>query len=164
MVLSGSTFGHNRSFSATPGIRNSQAQRGSQVEHTRINNKRKADDIFHDSLKMVPDSQLLRDEDADLERQVLETRKAAFPKKLQMLTKKKQTDSYEAQIPPEKAGTAGITASKTNFGQFHEHQGEESQYIPFMREYRSIDIQYIRDINKNKFKLENIMKLSTSVR
>lgn len=33
-----------------------------------------------------------------------------------------------------------------------------------MREYRSVDIQYIRDIKKNKFKPENIMKLSTSVR
>ncbi len=33
-----------------------------------------------------------------------------------------------------------------------------------MREYRSVDIQYIRDFKKNKFKPENIMKLSTSVR
>ena len=33
-----------------------------------------------------------------------------------------------------------------------------------MRKYRSMDIQYIRDIKKNKFKPENIMKLSTSVK
>ena len=33
-----------------------------------------------------------------------------------------------------------------------------------MHKYWSVDIQYIRDIKKNKFKLENIMKLSTSVR
>ena len=33
-----------------------------------------------------------------------------------------------------------------------------------MREYWSMDIHYIRDIKKNKFKPENIMKLSTSVR
>ena len=33
-----------------------------------------------------------------------------------------------------------------------------------MREYRSVDIQYIWDIKRNKFKPENIMKLSTSVR
>ena len=33
-----------------------------------------------------------------------------------------------------------------------------------MRKYRSVDIQYIRDIKKNKFKPKNIMKLSTSVR
>ena len=33
-----------------------------------------------------------------------------------------------------------------------------------MHKYRSVDIQYIRNIKKNKFKPENIMKLSTSVR
>lgn len=33
-----------------------------------------------------------------------------------------------------------------------------------MHKYRSIDIQFIRDIKKNKFKPENIMKLSISVK
>ena len=33
-----------------------------------------------------------------------------------------------------------------------------------MYKYRSIDIQYIQDIKKNKFKPENIIKLSTSIR
>ncbi len=33
-----------------------------------------------------------------------------------------------------------------------------------MREYRWVDIQFIWDIKKNKFKLENITKLSTSIR
>lgn len=47
---------------------------------------------------------------------------------------------------------------------FYEHEGEESHLISFMREYWSVDIQYICDIKKNKFKLANIMKLSISVR
>ena len=47
---------------------------------------------------------------------------------------------------------------------FYEHEGEESHLVPFMHEYRSVDIQYIPDIKKNKFKPENIKKLSTSVR
>lgn len=47
---------------------------------------------------------------------------------------------------------------------FYEHEGEESHLVPLMREYRLVDIQYIRDIKKNKFKPENIMKLSTSAR
>lgn len=129
LVSSGCTFGLNRSFLATQGIGNSQAQRGSQAEHTRMNKKRKADDTFHHSLKMVPESQPIRDEVANLERQVLEVGKAAFQKELQTMTKEKQADSNAAQIPPEKVGIAGIPASKSNFGQFYEHQGEESQYI-----------------------------------
>lgn len=52
---------------------------------------------------------------------------------------------------------------RSNFGLFYEYEGEESHLVPLMREYRSVDIQYIRDIKKNKFKPENIMKLSTSV-
>lgn len=55
-------------------------------------------------------------------------------------------------------------AKNSNFGFFYEHKGEESHLVPLMREYRSVDIQYIRDIKKNKFKPENVMKLSTSVR
>lgn len=33
-----------------------------------------------------------------------------------------------------------------------------------MRKYWLVDIEYIRDIKKNKFKPENIMKPSTSIR
>ena len=55
-------------------------------------------------------------------------------------------------------------ARNSNFGLFYEHKGEESHLVPLMCEYRSVDIQYIPDIKKNKFKPENIMKLSTSVR
>ena len=33
-----------------------------------------------------------------------------------------------------------------------------------MCDYQSVDIQYIQDIKKNKFKSENIIKLSTSVK
>lgn len=33
-----------------------------------------------------------------------------------------------------------------------------------MHEYQLVDIQYISNIEKNKFKLKNIMKLSTNIR
>ena len=60
---------------------------------------------------------------------------------------------------------ANLAEAKTsNFGLFYKQEGKESHLVPLMREYRLVDIQYIRDIKKNKFKLENIMKLSTSVR
>lgn len=47
---------------------------------------------------------------------------------------------------------------------FYEHNAEESHLVSLVCKYWSIDIQYIRDIKKNKFKLENIMKLITNVR
>lgn len=47
---------------------------------------------------------------------------------------------------------------------FYKHEGEESYLVPFMREYWLINIQYIHNIKKNMFKLENIMKLSIRVR
>ena len=50
------------------------------------------------------------------------------------------------------------------FGQFFEQQGGKEHFLPFMQEFRSIDIQHIRDIKRNKFKPGNIVKLSTSIR
>ena len=122
------------------------------------NHKRTADQAFHDaSSEIIPDSQL-QNEVANLERQVLEAKKAALQKQLQTLAAANPTPPTEAaSVTPGEARTS-------NFGLFYEHEGEESHLVPLMREYRSVDIQYIRDIKKNKFKPENIMKLSTSVR
>ena len=131
-----------------------------------IPNKRTADQAFHDAQSdIVPDSQL-QNEVANLERQVLEAKKAALQKQLQALAAANPvppTASSPAAPMGAPAGNPG-EARNSNFGLFYEHEGEESHLVPLMREYRSVDIQYIRDIKKNKFKPENIMKLSTSVR
>ena len=121
-------------------------------------NKRTADQAFHDaSTELVPDSQL-QNEVANLERQVLEAKKVALQRQLQILTAAKPA-------PPIEEPTVNQREARTsNFGSFYEHKGEKSHLVPLMREYRSVDIQYIRDIKKNKFKPENTMKLSTSVR
>ena len=88
----------------------------------------------------------------------MEAKKAALQKKLQTHTAANPTPLVE--VP-----AANLAEAKTsNFGLFYKHEGKESHLVPFMREYRLVDIQYIRDIKKNKFKPENIMKLSTSVR
>lgn len=50
-----------------------------------------------------------------------------------------------------------------NFGLFYKHEGKKSHFVPLIRKCYLVDIQYIRDIKKNKFKLKNIMKLSTSI-
>ena len=122
-------------------------------------NKRTADQAIHAAPpEPVPDSQL-QNEVADLERRVLEARKAALQKQLQTLTATTPAKPTEGLVanPGE--------ARNLNFGLFYEHEGEESHLDPpYAREYRSVDIQYIRDIKKSKFKPENIMKLSTSVR
>ena len=139
-----------------------------------IPNKRTADQAFHDAQSdIVPDSQL-QNEVAHLERQVLEAKKAALQKQLQALTAANPVlPTTTNPVPPTAASPAVPTGAPTanpgearnsNFGLFYEHEGEESHLVPLMREYRSVDIQYIRDIKKNKFKPENIMKLSTSVR
>ena len=121
-------------------------------------NKRTADQAFHDApSEMVPDSQL-QDEVANLKRQVLEAKKAALQKRLQTFT------ATSPVLPKEGPAANQGEARNSNFGSFYEHEGEESHLVPLMREYRSVDIQYIRNIKKNKFKPENIMKLSTSVR
>lgn len=79
----------------------------------------------------------------------------------------KQLQALTAANPAPPAGEPTVNpkeARNSNFGLFYEHKGEESHLVPLMREYRSVDIQYIRDIKRNKFKPEKIMKLSTSVR
>ncbi len=121
-------------------------------------NKRIADQVFHDvSTKLVPDSQL-QNEVADLERRVLEARKAALQKQFQTLTAVNPASPTEELV----ANPGG--ARNSNFGLFYKHKNEKSHLVPFMHEYRSVDIQYICNIKINKFKPENIMKLSTSVR
>lgn len=61
-------------------------------------------------------------------------------------------------------GEVKVEARNSNFDMFYEHKGEKSYLVLFMREYWSVDIQYICNIKKNKFKLENIIKLSTNVK
>ena len=120
-------------------------------------NKRTADQTFRDTpIEIITDSHL-QNEVASLERQVLEAKETALQKQLQTLNAANPTPSTEGP-------TANTTEARTsNFGLFYEHEGEESHFVPLMREYRSLDIQYSRDIKKNKFKPENIMKLSISM-
>ena len=92
------------------------------------------------------------------EQQVLGAKKVALQRQLQILTAAKPTP------PIEKLTVNQREARTSNFRLFYEHKREESHLIPFMRKYRFVNIQYIRDIKKNKFKLGNIMKLSTSIR
>ncbi len=123
-----------------------------------LTNKWTADQAFHDAeSEIVPDSQL-QNEVAKLERQVLEAKKAALQKQLQTLTLA-STGTWA-----EEPAANPVGAKNSNFGFFYQHEGEESHLVPLICEYWSVDIQYIRDINKNKFKPENIMKLITSVR
>lgn len=67
-------------------------------------------------------------------------------------------------MPAEKPAENPVETKNSNFGLFDEHEGTESHLVFFMCEYCSVNIKYIWDINKNKFKPENIMKLSTSVK
>lgn len=95
---------------------------------------------------------------ANLEQQVLEAKKAALQKQLQAL-------NAANPVPPAEDPVAQLGGARnSNFGSFYKHEGEESHLIPLMREYWSVDIQYIRNIKKNKFKPETIMKLNISVR
>ena len=55
-------------------------------------------------------------------------------------------------------------AKTSKFGLFYKHKDEESYLVSFICKYCLVDIQYIQDIKKNKFKPENIMKLSTSIK
>ena len=118
-------------------------------------NKQIAGQAFHGApIGLVPGSQL-QGGVTNLERQLLKAKKAALQRQLQTLT-------AANPAPPTEEPIANPRAS--NFGLFYEHEGEESQLVHLMCEYQSVDIQYIRDIKKNKFKPENIMNLSTSVR
>ena len=99
-------------------------------------NKRTADQAFHDApSEMVPDSQL-QNEVANLERQVLEAKKAALQKQLQSLTAANPGPPTENPVPVAQPGEA----RNSNFGLSYEHEGEESHLVPLMREYRSVDI------------------------
>lgn len=62
------------------------------------------------------------------------------------------------------SGVIRVKVKNSNFDMFYKHEGEKSHLVSFIYKYQLIDIQYICNIKKNKFKLENIMKLSTSIR
>ena len=93
-------------------------------------NKRTADLAFHDApSEMVPDSQL-QNEVANLERQVLEAKKAALQKQLQTLT-------AANPAPPTEGPDANLVEARNSiFGLFYEHEVEEYHLVPLMREYR----------------------------
>lgn len=55
-------------------------------------------------------------------------------------------------------------ARNSNFRLFHKYKGKESYLVFFMYKYCLIDIQYIQNIKKNKFKPKSNIKLSISVR
>ena len=95
--------------------------------------KQTADQTFHDApSKIIPDSQLQNDV-ANLERQVLEAKKAALQKKLQTLTAANSTPLAEKPA-------ANLEEAKTsNFGLFYKYKGKESHLVPLMREYRLVD-------------------------
>lgn len=57
-----------------------------------------------------------------------------------------------------------MEARNLNFDIFYKYEDEKSHLVPLIRKYRLVNIQYICDIKKNKFKSKNIMKFSTSVR
>ena len=122
------------------------------------NHKRTANQAFYDtSSKIIPDSQL-QNKIANLEHQVLKTKKAAPQKQLQTLATANPT------LPTEAASISPGEARTLNFELFYKHKSEESQLVPLIRKYGSIDIQYIWNIKKNKFRPKKIMKFSTSVR
>ncbi len=74
------------------------------------------DDAFHDSLEIVPDSQPLSDEVADLERQVLEAEKLRFKKSCKRWEKKNKRILTQLKSLRRKLGLA---TSKLNFGLFY---------------------------------------------
>lgn len=52
---------------------------------------------------------------------------------------------------------------KLNLSLFYQHEDKKSHLIPFIRKYWLVNIWYIHDIKKDKFKLKNIMILSISI-
>ena len=97
-------------------------------------NKRMADQAFHDaSTELVPDSQL-QNEVVNLEQQVLEAKKVALQRQLQILIAAKPA-------PPIEEPTVNSKETRTsNFRSFYKYKGEESHLVPLMREYRFVDI------------------------
>ena len=121
-------------------------------------NKRTADQAFHDaSMELVPDSQL-QNEVANLERQVLEAKKSSI---VETTT---DTSCCQPSITYRRTDCQSKRDKDIKLWVVYKHESEESHLFPFMRKYRLVNIQYIRNIKKNKFKPENIMKLSSSVR
>ena len=57
-----------------------------------------------------------------------------------------------------------VEAKNSNFNIFYKYKNEKSYLVHFIYKYQLINIQYIYNIKKNKFKLKNIIKLSTSIR
>ncbi len=45
-----------------------------------------------------------------------------------------------------------VEAKNSIFKLFNNNEGEESYLVPLIRKHRSIDIKYIQDIKKSKFK------------
>ena len=79
-------------------------------------NKRTADQAFHVApSELAPDSQL-HNEVANLERQVLEAKKAALQRQLQTLT------AANPASPMEQPTANPKEARNSNFGLFHEHE------------------------------------------
>ena len=104
----------------------------------------------------------------------MEAKKATLQKQLQALTAAYPIlPTMTNPVPPTAASlilpmgapTANLREAKnSNFGLFYDYKGEESHLIPFMHKYWLVNIQYIRDIKKNKFEPKKIIKLSTSIR
>lgn len=121
-------------------------------------------------MEIIPNSQAndqLQEEIADLERKFLLAKKVSLKKSIADLTSTNNTSSQlfmpsQTSNAPIQTFTAQSTPSA--FGQFFEQLGGKEHFLPFMQEFRSIDIQHIRDIKRNKFKPGNIVKLSTSIR
>ena len=97
-------------------------------------NKRTADQAFHHaSTELVPDSQL-QNKVANLERQVLEAKKVALQRQLQIIIAAKPA-------PPIEEPTVNSREARiSSFGSFYEHKGKESHLVPLMREYWSLDV------------------------
>lgn len=68
-----------------------------------------------------------------------------------------QTLNTTNQGPPTKRnavnlGKGRVEARNSNFSMFFEHKSEESHLVSLMYEYWSVNIQFICNIKKNKFK------------
>ena len=139
-----------------------------------ILNKRIVNQVFHDTKSDIVSDSQLQNKVANLEWQILKAKKAAQQKQLQVLVAVNPVPLTAANLVPTTAASPetpmGAPAKNleetknSNFGLFYEHEGEGSHLVLFTRKYRPVNIQYIRDIKKNKFKPENIIKLSLSIR
>lgn len=67
-------------------------------------------------------------------------------------------------LPIKKPAKNQLKSRNSNFELFYKYKSKESHLVLLIYEYWLVDIQYIQDIKKNKFKLENIIKLSTRIK